>query len=131
MRLPQRQYLFVLLSVITLTLLLHLGLIYFQLNVADSILLVSRWISMALLAGYGMRKKSLTTWIMVSMVLGVEFGHDLPDVAIHLNLLSKIFLNLIKTIIAPIAFRNFSSWHCRAFEPETDWAHGLEIDSLL
>jgi len=41
---------------------------------------------------------------MLSMLAGAEFGNDLPSVSIHLNLISKIFLNLIKTIIAPLLF---------------------------
>jgi proton glutamate symport protein len=53
---------------------------------------------------FACRKKSLTTWILVSMIAGAEFGHDLPAVSIHLNLISRIFLNLIKTIIAPLLF---------------------------
>jgi proton glutamate symport protein len=38
------------------------------------------------------------------MILGAEFGHDMPSIAIHLNLFSKIFLNMVKTIIAPLLF---------------------------
>ena len=38
------------------------------------------------------------------MVVGAEFGHDLPQIAINLNVVSKIFLRLIKTIIAPLLF---------------------------
>ncbi len=51
-----------------------------------------------------MRRRSLTTWILVSMVVGAEIGHDFPDVATQLRLLSQIFLRLIKTIIAPLLF---------------------------
>lgn len=65
---------------------------------------VSRWIVIAQLFWFACRKKSLTTWILVSMIAGAEFGHDLPAVSIHLNLISRIFLNLIKTIIAPLLF---------------------------
>jgi proton glutamate symport protein len=59
---------------------------------------------MIVLVWYAFRKKSLTTWILISMILGAEFGHDMPSVAIHLNLFSKIFLNMVKTIIAPLLF---------------------------
>jgi proton glutamate symport protein len=38
------------------------------------------------------------------MLAGAEFGHDFQALAIHLNIISKIFLNLIKTIIAPLLF---------------------------
>ncbi|MBX7094980.1 MAG: cation:dicarboxylase symporter family transporter [Flavobacteriales bacterium] len=48
------------------------------------------------------RRKSLTMWIMFSMVAGIEVGVDIPDQAVELDRLSKIFLNLIKTVIAPL-----------------------------
>jgi proton glutamate symport protein len=38
------------------------------------------------------------------MVAGAEIGHDWPTAAVQLRLLSLIFLNLIKTIIAPLLF---------------------------
>lgn len=50
------------------------------------------------------QKKSLTAWILYSMFVGTEIGYDNPEVAIHLQVLSKIFLRLIKTIIAPLLF---------------------------
>ena len=53
---------------------------------------------------YGLRSKNLTAWILISMFLGAELGHDLPGVAIHLKIISKIFLKLIKTVIAPLIF---------------------------
>ena len=104
MKLTQRKYLILLFLFITFTLALNLGQVYSFWDVPSSILLVSRWASMALLVGYAFLKKSLTTWILISMVLGAEFGHDMPSVAIHLNLFSKIFLNMVKTIIAPLLF---------------------------
>jgi len=50
------------------------------------------------------RRRSLTTWILVSMVAGATFGHDFPQVAIQLRILSQIFIRLIRTIIAPLLF---------------------------
>jgi proton glutamate symport protein len=38
------------------------------------------------------------------MLVGIEIGYDFPEVAIKLDVLSKIFLRLIKTIIAPLIF---------------------------
>ena len=63
-----------------------------------------RWLILAVIFYYAYQKRSLTTWIMLSMLMGAEFGEDFPSVAIHLNVISKIFLNLIKTIIAPLLF---------------------------
>ena len=49
---------------------------------------------------YGLDRKSLTTWILVSMVLGALIGHHFPQAGQSLRLLSQIFLRMIKTIIA-------------------------------
>lgn len=50
------------------------------------------------------RRRSLTAWILVSMLIGAELGSDLPEVAVHLKVLSQIFLKLVKVIIAPLLF---------------------------
>ncbi|MGV3540360.1 MAG: dicarboxylate/amino acid:cation symporter [Rufibacter sp.] len=63
-----------------------------------------RWAGIALLVNFAFKKKSLTTWILVSMVVGAEIGYSFPDFAQNLNVLSKIFLKLVKTIIAPLIF---------------------------
>jgi len=51
-----------------------------------------------------MKKRSITTWIMVAMVVGALGGYFFPSVAIHLKIVSQLFLKLIKTIIAPLLF---------------------------
>lgn len=38
------------------------------------------------------------------MVIGVEIGHDFPAFSQNLQFLSKIFLRLVKTIVAPLLF---------------------------
>lgn len=50
------------------------------------------------------KRKSLTVWILVSMLAGAEFGYDFPLIAKNIQFLSEIFLRLIKTIIAPLIF---------------------------
>ncbi|MDQ2793115.1 MAG: cation:dicarboxylase symporter family transporter, partial [Bacteroidota bacterium] len=49
-------------------------------------------------------RRSLTLWIVVSMLIGIELGHDAPGVAMSLKVLSDAFLRLVKTIIAPLVF---------------------------
>lgn len=73
-------------------------------EIASPILLTFRLLSIAGLIVYAFRKKSLTTWILVCMVAGAEFGYDVPSVAKKLQVFSDIFLRLIKTIIAPLLF---------------------------
>lgn len=65
---------------------------------------VLRWIPLLIYFLYAVGKKKLTTWIFLSMMMGVEFGHDLPAVARELNIVSQIFIHLVKTIIAPLIF---------------------------
>lgn len=65
---------------------------------------VCRWAAILLLSYGCWRRKSLTTWILFSMVIGAEVGFDFPAVAQEMKIVSKIFLKLIKTIIAPLIF---------------------------
>jgi proton glutamate symport protein len=65
---------------------------------------ILRWTFLAVLVLYAVRKKSLTTWILISMLLGAEFGHDFPSISVNLDVISQIFLRMIKTIIAPLLF---------------------------
>lgn len=74
------------------------------LSLPTELLMTVRWISIIILVFYGFQKKSLTTWILVSMVMGAELGNDFPEIAVNLKVLSQIFLRLIKTIIAPLLF---------------------------
>lgn len=50
------------------------------------------------------KRRSLTVWILVSIIAGAEFGYDFSQIAIKIQFLSDIFLRLIKTIIAPLIF---------------------------
>jgi proton glutamate symport protein len=65
---------------------------------------VLRWAAILLFGVYAGRKRSLTAWIVVGMVAGIEFGHDWPARAVQLQFLGTIFLRLIKVIIAPLLF---------------------------
>src|SRR3954469_10407023 len=69
-----------------------------------NVYLISRWLAIAALVYYAFRRKSLTAWIVVGMVVGAEIGHDFPKFAANLQVLSGIFLHLIKTIVAPLIF---------------------------
>jgi proton glutamate symport protein len=47
---------------------------------------------------------TLTTWIFIGMAIGIAIGVGAPGIAIHLGVVSDIFLRLIKSIIAPLLF---------------------------
>ena len=65
---------------------------------------IFRWIAIGGMTYWVWKRKNLTTWILFSMVIGAEVGHDFPVMASELKVVSKIFLKLIKTIIAPLIF---------------------------
>lgn len=67
-------------------------------------MLLLRWLAIAALVAWATRRKSLTVWILVAMVIGAEVGHDFPNAAVSLRVLSQIFLRLIRTIVAPLIF---------------------------
>lgn len=97
-------YPFLLLSVISITLALLILKVNNILFIHSDILFAFRVLTVILLFIYAFHRKSLTTWILVSMVAGAEFGYDLPETAKKLQVLSDIFLRMIKTIIAPLLF---------------------------
>ena len=78
--------------------------IYHLITVPEVVAAGLRWAAIGVLVAYAVVRRNLTTWILVSMVIGAEIGNDFPEIAQHLNVFSKIFLKLIKTIIAPLIF---------------------------
>lgn len=73
-------------------------------DISGEILMTTRWIFVASLVLFAIYKRSLTTWILVSMAIGIEIGVDFKDFSQQLSFLSKIFLRLVKTIVAPLLF---------------------------
>jgi len=68
------------------------------------VLVLCRWIPLVFFFLYAIRRHRLTTWIFFSMLAGVAFGYDFPVVSKELNIVSQIFIHLVKTIIAPLLF---------------------------
>jgi proton glutamate symport protein len=89
---------------LTVTVIFHLIDIYHFNSISPLFLRIVRWTFIASLILFAIYKRSLTTWILVSMVIGVEIGLDFPGFAKDLRVLSQIFLRMVKTIIAPILF---------------------------
>src|SRR3954470_13476017 len=61
----------------------------------------------------GLRRISLSQWIIISMVLGILIGWVFPEsqrelhrgwAATDLNVLSTVFLKMIKSLIVPLLF---------------------------
>jgi proton glutamate symport protein len=89
---------------LTVAAIFHLIDIYNFNSISPLFLRTLRWIFIASLIVFALYKKSLTTWILSSMIIGVEIGLDFPEFAKNLKVLSNVFLRMVKTIIAPILF---------------------------
>jgi len=77
---------------------------YLFVPIAQNVLFAFRWLAVLGIILYGFKKKTLTTWILISLVIGASIGHDWPQVGITLQVASKVFLKMIKTIVAPLIF---------------------------
>src|SRR3954467_9208584 len=64
----------------------------------------TRWALVSALVIYALLRRSLMTWIFACMIIGGIFGHEFPRQAIALQVITQIFLRLIKAIIAPLIF---------------------------
>lgn len=73
-------------------------------SVPEVAALAGRWAAILAVGYLTYKRKSLTVWILFALVLGAELGFDLPQFAEWYNVMSKIFIRLIKTIIAPLLF---------------------------
>ncbi len=95
-----------LLSLVLMTVVAILHFIHLEkwATVSNNLLLSLRWLFISSLVLFAFHKKSLTTWILVAMAIGVEIGLDFPAFSQNLQFLSKIFLRLVKTIVAPLLF---------------------------
>ena len=63
-----------------------------------------RWAGALLLTAVAVRRRSLTFWMFIAMVIGAELGFDAPKLALQLRFLSDLFLRLIQCVVAPLIF---------------------------
>ena len=71
---------------------------------SEALLRGTRWALVGALVIYALLRRSLMTWIFASMIIGGIFGHEFPRQAVALQVITQIFLRLIKAIIAPLIF---------------------------
>jgi len=91
-------------AVAVATLAIALSLLSGKTALPPLIPLTLRWLGIALIAASAVKRRSLTPWILVGLLAGVEVGHDFPSFAANLQFLGTIFLRLIRVIIAPLLF---------------------------
>jgi len=84
--------------------LLHIAEWMEMVTISSTLLHIVRWVFIASISWYAWRIKSLTSYILLCMFLGIEVAEWFPNAAKELKVFSDIFLRLIKTIIAPLLF---------------------------
>lgn len=89
---------------VTITALLSFMNIFHLAELSSELLTGCRMLTILAFGLTAWRRKSLTIWILLSLVAGAEFGYSFPSTAGSLQFLSEIFLRMIKTIIAPLLF---------------------------
>jgi proton glutamate symport protein len=98
------QRLWLLLTIVVAGIAVLLALISRAHPLPEVLLRSSRWALAAVFFVYACLRRSLMTWIFASMVIGGIFGYDFPRQAIASQIVTQIFLRLIKAIIAPLIF---------------------------
>lgn len=68
-----------------------------------------RWIGIALLILFTLRRSSLMTWTFLAMAIGTELGIDAPHMAAQVRLPGDLFLRLIRMIVAPLLFATITT----------------------
>ncbi|MBI1836259.1 MAG: cation:dicarboxylase symporter family transporter [Flavobacteriia bacterium] len=63
-----------------------------------------RYILMGHLFVVSYNRKKMSLWIFSAMILGVEVGLDFPAFSMEMERFGKIFLRLIKSLVAPLIF---------------------------
>lgn len=89
---------------LTLTVAVILHAINFLSPIAPEYLVYGHLFLIVGMVVYAWRRKNLTTWILISIVMGVIIGRDFPGIALSLQPLSQGFIRLVKTIVGPILF---------------------------
>lgn len=87
---------------------LHIGLVFFIESAVPGMnptpFKVVRYLLIAYLFLISFKRKKLSFWIFSSMILGIEVGMDFPLFALEMERFGKIFLRLIKSLVAPLIF---------------------------
>ena len=100
----QNKFLFAFLGLTAIAAVLWCVAHYSGAAISPALTMVIRWAALIAVCGYAWARRSLTAWIFAGMLIGAEIGHDWPKQAADLQVLSSIFLRLIKTVVAPLIF---------------------------
>jgi proton glutamate symport protein len=73
-------------------------------NAPKGLFEVLRFVLISCLFVVAIVRRKMALWIFSAMVLGIEVGMDFPAFSLEMERFAKIFLRLIKTLVAPLIF---------------------------
>ncbi len=82
----------------------HLLQFIHLIEVYATLLFALRLTATCLVAALAWRYNTLSGWILAALPIGAMIGFDFPGIAANLDIFSKVFIQLIKTVIAPLLF---------------------------
>ena len=85
-------------------LLLGCGVLAGWLSARPEIAIALRWCGISLFLPMVLRRRSLLAWTFLAMLAGAELGHDAARIAVQTQIISEVFLRLIRAIVAPLIF---------------------------
>jgi proton glutamate symport protein len=84
--------------------LLVVGLVASLLHAQPVIGIALRCCGLTLFLPIILRRPSLLAWTFFAMLAGAELGADAPHIAVEAQIVSEVFLRLIRAIVAPLIF---------------------------
>lgn len=78
-------------------------------GVAAPLAIALRLCGLALCCVATVRRSSLLSWTLLSMLAGIELGLDAPHAAAQARFLGDLFLRLIRMIVAPLLFTTITT----------------------
>lgn len=80
------------------------GVLASLLHAPPELAIALRWCGLGLLLPIVLLRRSLLAWTFLAMLAGAELGVDAPRVAVGTQIISEVFLRLIRAIVAPLIF---------------------------
>jgi proton glutamate symport protein len=80
------------------------GVLAGWLNARPELAIALRWCGIAMFLPLVLRRRSLLAWTFLAMLAGAELGHDAARAAVQTQIISEVFLRLIRAIVAPLIF---------------------------
>ena len=73
-------------------------------SVPKEVFQIARYLGLGLLVLISIKRKKMSLWIFLAMIMAIEVGIDFPAFSLEMKRFGTIFLRLIKSLVAPLVF---------------------------